>query len=938
MLKNIINVFAAVIIVFSLVVSVALAAWTAPVSVPPACNPAIDGEGCNPPLNVGATAQTKTGSLNILGKLGVGTVAPGSALGILGGLMVGSGAGYAANSVAGGSIRLDNDLIFAGGGTNYIQNADIGNIVFRNWNGTANINSLVLHNSGNVGIGTILPAQKLDVNGSIAIPTTIDSTSGVIYKGTARFIHNFALAGTNGFNTFVGLNAGNFTMTGSTMGQGSSNSALGVNALQANTTGYQNSAVGGNALFSNTTGGYNSALGLQALYSNTTGYNNTAMGGSTLSYNTAGYNNTAVGGNAGGAITTGNSNTFLGYNAGGLFGSQPQKVDAVNSTALGNNTYTTADNQMIYGDTNIAQHLFQAGNVGIGTLAPAAKLDVNGKAKVGSLQIPTGATAGKVLTSDAAGNATWQPATSPSTSYWGPTALVNPLDAAQGKRPIINMNSDQVVISGKGMGGDGSPANPTSPVLKVIDPTYGNYAAFASNGSGAEFYGRGNVFYAHSDQPAAVGIVGLVYKDNFTDLGETYGAKLISGKVGSYNKGKLGLYATDMNHATAPSLAGRDNQIPQAVLNDVNRGNQYAGWFDGDVNVNGDITANSVGIGISAPHAKLEVNGLGDNNVDIKVNGRIQTGGSTGLGGVWLASDYSGFVGNNAGNIGFWTAGSGWNAFQINKTTGNIGIGTNNPTGRLQLNGGNTVSRFNQWTNDTFLTMNDSVGIALLGSTAGIPFVGSQSNTDFTIRAANSEKVRVTTAGNVGIGTTNPMAKLHIVEPSNGGDTLILDSPDKPNIEFAYNGAKNYTITYAPSADSTFRDGINIGGGTNKSILNISTRNGGTVLVNGNSVQTSDLRLKKNISSIGQTLGKLLLLNGVLYNWKTEQDGSAKHAGVIAQEVEKVFPELVSTDSTGIKSVDYNGMVAPLIESIKEQQAQINELKQQVKDLESRLK
>ncbi|MEK7477878.1 MAG: tail fiber domain-containing protein, partial [Patescibacteria group bacterium] len=191
---------------------------------------------------------------------------------------------------------------------------------------------------------------------------------------------------------------------------------------------------------------------------------------------------------------------------------------------------------------------------------------------------------------------------------------------------------------------------------------------------------------------------------------------------------------------------------------------------------------------------------------------------------------------------------------------------------------------------------------------------------------------------NVGIGTTNPMAKLHIVEPSNGGDTLILDSPDKPNIEFAYNGAKNYTITYAPSADSTFRDGINIGGGTNKSILNISTRNGGTVLVNGNSVQTSDLRLKKNISSIGQTLGKLLLLNGVLYNWKTEQDGSAKHAGVIAQEVEKVFPELVSTDSTGIKSVDYNGMVAPLIESIKEQQAQINELKQQVKDLESRLK
>ena len=111
------------------------------------------------------------------------------------------------------------------------------------------------------------------------------------------------------------------------------------------------------------------------------------------------------------------------------------------------------------------------------------------------------------------------------------------------------------------------------------------------------------------------------------------------------------------------------------------------------------------------------------------------------------------------GTDSFWS-GNGLNI--TNTNSGNVGIGTNNPTGRLQLNGGNTVSRFNQWTNDTFLTMNDSVGIALLGSTAGIPFVGSQSNTDFTIRAANSEKVRVTTAGNVGIGTLTPTAKLDV--------------------------------------------------------------------------------------------------------------------------------------------------------------------------------
>ncbi|MFA4871792.1 MAG: hypothetical protein WC610_01910 [Patescibacteria group bacterium] len=113
---------------------------------------------------------------------------------------------------------------------------------------------------------------------------------------------------------------------------------------------------------------------------------------------------------------------------------------------------------------------------------------------------------------------------------------------------------------------------------------------------------------------------------------------------------------------------------------------------------------------------------------------------------------------------------SGSNIYYNN---GNVGIGTNNPTGLLQLNGGNTVSRFNQGTNDTFLTMNDSVGTALLGSTAGIPFVGSQSNTDFTIRTNNSEKVRITTAGNVGIGTASPNNTIQVAGLINFNNTIF---------------------------------------------------------------------------------------------------------------------------------------------------------------------
>ena len=175
--------------------------------------------------------------------------------------------------------------------------------------------SLATDSTAKTGIGTTTPTQKLDVVGSIAIPTTIDSTSGVIYKGTFRFIHNFALPGTDGANTFVGVNAGNFTMTGSTVEQGSYNTAVGWSALNRNTTGNYNTANGLQALYWNTTGWYNTASGIYALLGNTTGYQNTASGGSALAGNTTGYRNTASGAYALVKNSTGYQNTAQGFEA-----------------------------------------------------------------------------------------------------------------------------------------------------------------------------------------------------------------------------------------------------------------------------------------------------------------------------------------------------------------------------------------------------------------------------------------------------------------------------------------------------------------------------------------------------------------------------------------------------------------------------------------------
>jgi trimeric autotransporter adhesin len=78
----------------------------------------------------------------------------------------------------------------------------------------------------------------------------------------------------------------------------------------------------------------------------------------------------------------------------------------------------------------------------------------------------------------------------------------------------------------------------------------------------------------------------------------------------------------------------------------------------------------------------------------------------------------------------------------------------------------------------------------------------------------------------------------------------------------------------------------------------------------------SDRRLKQNIVPLSSSLPKILSLNGYTFDWK--KDG--KHdIGVIAQEVEKVFPDIVHTDEkTGMKSVEYGNLVAPIIEAIKE--------------------
>lgn len=107
----------------------------------------------------------------------------------------------------------------------------------------------------------------------------------------------------------------------------------------------------------------------------------------------------------------------------------------------------------------------------------------------------------------------------------------------------------------------------------------------------------------------------------------------------------------------------------------------------------------------------------------------------------------------------------------------------------------------------------------------------------------------------------------------------------------------------------------------------------GDIKATGTILQSSDERLKENISHIDNALDRLNSIDGTIYNLKGIPGNKL---GVIAQEVEKVVPEVVVSDRNRYLSVDYNGLVALLISAVNEQNSIINDLEQRISALENK--
>jgi len=218
-------------------------------------------------------------------------------------------------------------------------------------------------------------------------------------------------------------------------------------------------------------------------------------------------------------------------------------------------------------------------------------------------------------------------------------------------------------------------------------------------------------------------------------------------------------------------------------------------------------------------------------------------------------------------------------------------------------------------------------------------------------------------SGNLGIGATNPGAKLQIdgnvrVGSSNTSNEIrfygiVGDNPGGYNhtaiierkwglddeselLIFKGNDPDTATIhdrmrivacgrivfhSYNAFADvDTY-----IGAAGTSNINGSGYFNGNNLTVTGTVTQNSDESLKNNIRTISDGLEKVLKLRGVEFNRKDEEE-SIQHIGLIAQEVEKIIPEVVTKDMDGLKSVAYGNLVAVLVESIKELNQKVDRL------------
>lgn len=765
--------------------------------------------------------------------------------------------------------------------------------------------------NGNLGIGTISPSQKLSISGVKNTP--------IIHLGSTTNDASWAVGDKIGAIEFGSAD--------------SSGAGAGVKAsisyeVEAGTTGSSNSMIFRSA---GTAAGTNNVERMRIDSTGNVGIGTTSPDAKL----DIGENNIITlddtGGSTGfiglGSYNDGTKNRAQGFSYYG-FGIEVDRPNSVMSIR-------SYDSNGEISNSNITLH--RNGNVGVGTTSPQTRLDVVGNGNAIQIRRSNGYASIKAH-SDNSGH------------------LI--LDSYSSSNAVFIQNyvgGNVYLTTGGGNVGIGT----SSPGEKLTVSGNGRF----SNGSVGTLTIKHN--YGYQKPNWAIKLDGDTgtsggYLSQYINLG---GFALEQGAT--YYGG--GPWRTDANSTSYSSINGVNGQIVFYTNTSLTAN---ASFFPTErLRI---TSGGNVGIGTTAPSAKLEISSSDTipallltsdgGNEQFKIRRYSNNNEQLILG--FHSSDYA--------QIQAVEQGVSYRTLSLNPNGGNVGIGTTSPA---MFGSGMEIKTGSQ------------SGLRLSSSTAGGGAIEIGADTTsgyiqnvvvgdsthfYTSNSTSSDTLAMTlnSSGNLGIGTTSPQARLDVA----GGITLTGD------INFgSSNGAINLSrgslITFyedtshfhsLSSRNSLFSEAddirlntygafyVNLDSNNNNTVNAdfMVGRHGGTAtisdwlfVVNGETGtgtfkgdviaygSPSDRSLKENIKPIENALDKVKRLKGVTFDWKQSEDSILKikeDYGFIAQEVQEVVPELVRKNENGKLSLRDKGIVSILVEAIKEQQQQIDELKKRL--------
>lgn len=885
------------------------------------------------------------------------------------------------------------------GQMNLLDGGGTSNVVL-----TSNRGSASYINAGNVGIGINVPAAKTHIyntgsNTNLTVQTTETPSSGneaqLDMKSGDDYVRFFYRDSDNNFgiyhSTGGGVNVTRFRIDGSgnmRLNEGGGNVGIGTASPIYNL--HISSTLP--SLYLSTPGANGAAVGLQ---------NNNDAG---LLIRSNVWRNVA------------NTDVVLDVNKGssdlGLNGS----IFQLRRSAPGSPSFTGTSLFLIDASSNLVVG-HNGGNVGVGTTAPASKVDVLLPVRTDTYQVRV-------------------------TTTWADLNLWNPTDGL-GVGAGIRLHADNGSGVGSGAGIVAVKEHETNSVVGlafVTDPdNQQNIEAMRISGSG-------NVGIS---TPTPVGILQVtggtltVLNTGLVGIGTTIPRQRlhIHDPAGTNNDkiiiGDGVLFSAGVSTFTQSSNIQLDlggafnigyNQVtssaPNAKLYIHNYSNDEAGpgmypIYVEDENssqqpdfflrsgTNGTSSnamaffGGNVGIGTQNPTSRLSVIGSGTGRTQINDGG--------------CGANYAGIALSNAGTLGsgcteysllsspgdnlFINRPNGQSIFfrEANSTQmmidpdGDVGIGTSNPEFPLHVKSGN---------GEAYVALNNTsagyyVGVDTVGSVNGFLYadndlgtiVGSNGNFPLRLWTNGSDRIVIQKGGNVGIGSSAPLAKLDVsgatfrfgpgtTNPTNP-PTAATDVSDFLQLYAVNNGGPTdyrWYIEDDTDESMSFYGGSCVTGcnNLNNSLIIMRLMAGGNVGIgtttpvrklqvagdarvgtgttgcvedaDGTAIAgtcSSDERFKTVVGTMAMVLSSFTMLEPKYYHWKvgefpTESWGISKQLGLIAQDVEPIIPQLVFNDDNGFKKVRYEQLPMYFLKSLKEMYEEIQTLKKQIKVLEGR--